>query len=78
VYGLTTASVFPVYKMSINRETIFILLGLGLMVFAFWFAIAYGSNATNSTKINCDRMMYSDNWTLGYLREIAKLCSNGG
>jgi len=62
-----------------NKETIFILLGLGLMVFAFWFAIAYGQpNATNSTDILCDKIMYSDNWTLGYLREIAKLCSNGG
>ena len=67
-----------------SKETIFILLSLGLMVFAFWFAIAYSyspnatNTNTNSTDILCDRIMYSDNWTLGYLREIAKLCSNGG
>ena len=28
--------------------------------------------------INCDTIMYSDNWTLGYLREVARFCSNGG
>jgi len=63
-----------------NKETIFILLGLAFVVFAFWFAITYSypENATNSTDILCDKIMYSDQWTLGYLREIVKLCSNGG
>jgi len=63
------ASVFPVYKMS--KETIFILVGLGLMVFAFWFAIAYSypENATNST----NEMLFSDRWGCGYINNMTTL-----
>jgi len=62
------ASVFPVYKMS--KETIFILLGLGLMVFAFWFAIAYGQpNATNTTK----EIQFGDRWSCGYINTTTTL-----
>jgi hypothetical protein len=50
------------------------------MTIGLVFAIAYGQNATNTTalKINCDRLMYSDDWDLGYLRDVARQCSNGG
>lgn len=36
-------------------------------------------NLTNATQldINCDSIMYSDNWTLGYLRNVSAYCSNG-
>jgi len=52
-----------------SKETIFILLGLGLMVFAFWFAIAYGSNATNST----NEMIFGDRWDCGYINNMTTL-----
>ena len=60
-----------------NKETIFILLGLGLMAFAFWFAIAYGQqNATNRTgmTLDCIRMFYSDSWDKGYVIDLEKFC----
>jgi len=38
---------------------------------------AFG-NSTNSTKINCDKMVYSDDWDLKYLRKVTAYCSNGG
>jgi len=71
------ASVFPVYKMS--KETIFILVGLGLMVFAFWFAIAYSysPNATSNMTLDCIRMFYSDTWNKGYVSDLAKFCNGG-
>jgi len=50
-----------------------------LVVFCMIWGIAYDQNMTNSTlKIQCDQMMYSDNWTLGYLRNVSAYCSNGG
>ena len=58
-----------------NKETIFILLGLGLMVFAFWFAIAYGSNSTSNMTLDCIRMFYSDSWDKGYVVDLEKFCS---
>jgi len=58
-----------------SKETIFILLGLGLMVFAFWFAIAYGQNATSNMTLDCVRMFYSDSWDKGYVIDLAKYCS---
>jgi len=61
-----------------SKETIFILVGLAFAGFFFWFAVAYPYSPPNANATLCSSMMYSDNWTLGYLREIAKLCSNGG
>jgi len=54
-----------------SKETIFILLGLGLMVFAFWFAIAYGQqeNATNST----NEIQFGDRWSCGYINTTTTL-----
>jgi len=57
-----------------SKETIFILLGLGLMVFAFWFAIAY----SDAPKVDCNTIVYSSNWTLAFLRNVTAICSNGG
>ena len=54
-----------------TKETIFILLGLGLMVFAFWFAIAY----SDAPKVDCNTIVYSSNWTLEYLRNVTSYCS---
>jgi len=59
-----------------KKETIFILLGLGLMVFAFWFAIAYSD--APSPKVDCNTVVYSSNWTLAFLRNMTAICSNGG
>jgi hypothetical protein len=39
--------------------------------------IAFGFTAEEKLNIDCDRMMYSDNWTLGYLRNISAYCSGG-
>ena len=62
-------------------EKIFAIIFLLVMVTIAVF-VPYGSsaNSTNSTalKVTCDRLMYSDDWELGYLREVARLCSNGG
>jgi len=63
-------------------EKIFAIIFLLVMITVAVF-VAYGSSnstSTNSTalKITCDRLMYSDDWELGYLREVARLCSNGG
>jgi len=54
-----------------SKETIFILLGLGLMVFAFWFAIAYSfsPNATNST----NEMIFGDRFDCGYINTTTTL-----
>ena len=39
-----------------------------------------GTDGSDMTQLNidCDTMMYSDNWTLGYLRNVSACCSNGG
>ena len=60
-----------------SKETIFILVGLAFVVFAFWFAIAYSfsPNATSNMTLDCIRMFYSDTWNKGYVVDLEKFCS---
>lgn len=52
----------------------FLLCIVGVM----YFGIVHGFNITNITEMRdaCMLMKYSDEWTLGYLRELAGYCSN--
>jgi len=58
-----------------NDQLYWITLGL-MLVFVgvvLTFVSVYGAG----DKLLCDRIMYSDNWTLGYLRNVSSICSNG-
>lgn len=66
-----------------SRFLFFFYLGIILVAIGLFYAFAYGSNSTSNMTldIRCDTMMYGGDdreWTLGYLREVVKYCSNGG
>jgi hypothetical protein len=54
---------------------ILIIIGAVLIVAG----MVYLVNATGSitTIIDCNQITYSENWTLSYLRNISRICSDG-
>jgi hypothetical protein len=46
-----------------------------MVIFAFLGIILH---AADSLKLDCSTTVYSNNWTLEYLRNVTSYCSNGG